>query len=96
MNLIVLFALFISFSADAAILSGGSTLIEGLSGPNQLIVTGEPAKFMYSQLDAIPRQDPSALNKVMKKSANQMSCSFYVDTSEYGCDIFVSAHGIVQ
>lgn len=96
MKLVALLTFFISVSADAAILNGGSTLIESLSGPNQLIVTGEPAKALYLQLDAVPEQDPSAFNKVMRKSANQMSCSFYVDAAEYGCDIFVSAHGIVQ
>jgi len=94
-NIIITLSFF-SVVTDAAVLTGESTLVEGVSAPNQLIVAGEPAKSLYIKLNAIPRKDRNYIEGVLTKSTNQMSCNVTVDSDDYTCSILVSSSGIVK
>jgi hypothetical protein len=93
--IIVLTAMFLGFSSQAQIIEGKSAVLPGLQAPSRVIVTGEVAKFLYEQLDSATYQDPSALNKVLLKTGKCIVCSLYVERQLYGCEILVSADGVV-
>ena len=89
-------ALFFAMNVQANTEPGQSVLVGGSNGLHQLIVTGKPAEAIYKQIKVTPTRDSSSFDQVMIKVANQISCSFYVRTNEYGCSIFVSSLGVVK
>jgi hypothetical protein len=91
----VIAIVFLGTSAQGQLIEGKSAVLPGLQAPHRVILSGDSAKFLYEQLNSATYQDSSALNRVLLKTGKAIVCSLYVDRQLYGCEIIVSANGVV-
>lgn len=91
-----MFLFTMALNSHAQVYQGGSTLLQGMNGPDQLTVSGDTAVAIYNSLSVLPRREGSFGDQELVKTAHYVTCTYYISNDAYSCRFLLTNKGLTK